>query len=44
MSKELHCAAPQIGTVTNDGDSETREQGLQRRVAIVVGACDQCVD
>ena len=38
------CSAPQIGRETTDGDSETREQGLQVYVSHVVAAYDEYVD
>ena len=37
-------STPQIARDTNDGDSESREQGLQSRVSFVVAEYDCCVD
>ena len=43
-SRKLCYSAPQIGIETNDGDSESRERGLQADVTIDVTACDGYVD
>ena len=40
----LHHSAPQIGIETNDGDSESRERGLQADVSINVTECDGYVE
>ena len=41
---KLRHSAPQIGIETNDGDSESRERGLQADVSTDVTACGGYVD